>query len=306
MASIDLNLLRVFDVLHEERSVTRTASRLGVTQSAVSHALRRLREVMDDPLFVRGPAGLQPTARASQIAPDVQRSLANLHAVFSRPLFEPGTSARRFNLAASSYFCAMLVPRLIARARAVAPLVTFRIWSPGADLPERLDQGLIDLAFTGPERRLSRIRSAPLFDDEVVWVARADNALAGRPVTPAEVLAAPLVTIRSLSELVLPPSLDPRGRAHGERRKHGTAEDPAAIIVYDAATALGVVALSDAVAQIPRRIVSASTLPNRIAILQLDEPPRPVSLQMRWHAKADNDPGLKWLRELVAETQPAW
>ena len=84
MVELDLNLLRVFDTLFEMRSVTRAAGKLGLTQSAVSHALRRLRDALDDPVFVRAPGGLQPTARAIEIAPGVREGLAQLRGALNR------------------------------------------------------------------------------------------------------------------------------------------------------------------------------------------------------------------------------
>ena len=126
MIEIDLNLLRVFDTLIEVRSVTRAAGKLGLTQSAVSHALARLRNALDDPLFVRAPGGLQPTARALEIAPGVREGLAQLRGALSPTEFDPATASRTFTLAAGSYFCVLLVPELIARVRAAAPDVVLR------------------------------------------------------------------------------------------------------------------------------------------------------------------------------------
>src|ERR1700761_1266423 len=113
---LDLNLLRLFDILMEVRSVGRAADRLGLTQSAVSHALGRLRAQVGDPLFVRGRGGLRPTARASEIAPAIRDGLARLRDAFSTPSFAPATATRVFTIGASSYFCATLLPLVIERA----------------------------------------------------------------------------------------------------------------------------------------------------------------------------------------------
>src|SRR5260221_569745 len=92
----DLNLLRVFDVLLEERSVTRTGARLGLTQSAVSHALNRLRYMLGDELFARGPGGMQPTPRAVEMGPQVHAALNQLQAALAPSDFDPATSEPRF------------------------------------------------------------------------------------------------------------------------------------------------------------------------------------------------------------------
>src|SRR6516162_11754250 len=94
--ALDLNLLRVFDALIEERSVTRAGARLGLTQSAVSHALNRLRYVLEDDLFVRGPAGMQPTPRAVEMGPQVHAALNQLQAALALLDFHALTTERRF------------------------------------------------------------------------------------------------------------------------------------------------------------------------------------------------------------------
>src|SRR5690242_11979725 len=100
---IDLNLLRIFDVLLEERSVTRAGSRLGLSQSAVSHALNRLRHSLGDELFARGPSGMEPTPRALQMGPQVRAAIAQLQSALLPHDFDPAVSEGRFNLVAGAY-----------------------------------------------------------------------------------------------------------------------------------------------------------------------------------------------------------
>src|SRR6266481_3852912 len=115
MMDIDLNLLRIFDILYDERNVTRAAARLFLTQSAVSHALARLREVLGDPLFIRIPSGLQPTERAHQLAPRLRAALADIRSVVvAAPTFDPAKTRQRFVISAGPYFCMLVVPNLIA------------------------------------------------------------------------------------------------------------------------------------------------------------------------------------------------
>src|ERR1700760_1450770 len=119
--NLDLNLLRVFDVLLDERSVTRTGARLGLTQSAVSHALNRLRYVLGDELFVRGPAGMQATPRAGGVGPQVHAALNQLTAAIAPSDFDPATSERRFAVVAGAYASAILTPPLAGRLAEAAP-----------------------------------------------------------------------------------------------------------------------------------------------------------------------------------------
>ena len=116
-ATLDLNLLRVFDAIMDERSTTRAGERLGVTQSAVSHALARLRDLLGDELFIRTPAGMEPTPRARGLAPRLRDGLLQLHAALAEEVFDPASSARRFTLLVNPYACAVLLPAVLARLR---------------------------------------------------------------------------------------------------------------------------------------------------------------------------------------------
>src|SRR3546814_444671 len=195
MSEIDLNLLRVFDTLFELGNVTKAGARLGLTQSAVSHALGRLRQSIGDPLFVRAPGGLQPTARAIEIAPGVRVGLSQLRTALSPSAFDPGTADRRFTIAAGSYFCALFIPGLLARARQIAPNVSFRIQPLGGDLLVDLDEGAIDLALGAFTKIPRRLWLEALFQEELVWIAAAGSPLAGRRLRQADLTGQPRVLI---------------------------------------------------------------------------------------------------------------
>ena len=145
-SNLDLNLLRIFDALLEERSVTRAGERLGLTQSAVSHALGRLRHLLGDPLFTRKSGGVEPTPRALEIGPALHAALRQLEEALSPTVFDPLTAERRFTLAAGPYACTILVPALVERLHQAAPKVELLIEAYGLDYHERLDAGRIDAA----------------------------------------------------------------------------------------------------------------------------------------------------------------
>ena len=117
----DLNLLTVFDAVMQERNLTRAGRLLGLTQPAVSHALARLRVLMKDELFVRGPEGMVPTVRANQIAGPIHEALAALEMALQPQTSEPGDIATEFNLALSSYMVFNMAHCLVTRIRAGAP-----------------------------------------------------------------------------------------------------------------------------------------------------------------------------------------
>jgi len=306
MVEIDLNLLRVFDTLFEMRSVTRAAGKLGLTQSAVSHALRRLRDALDDPVFVRAPGGLQPTARAIEIAPGVREGLAQLRGALSPTEFVPETASRRFTVAAGSYFCTLLVPDLIARVRAAAPDVTLRIVAPGPDLLSELDESTVDLALGAFTRIPSRLSSETLYREELVWVAAADNPIAAQPFDHGAFAAAPRLTISATRPFETLRAAVPEGglgrkviTETGEAEPLPLGDDAA--IVYDGQTAIAIVGRTDMIALVPRRFAERDRAGKGIAMLDADGESGGIDLQMLWHGKVDDDAGLAWLRGVIRE-----
>src|ERR1700761_2419632 len=120
-STFDLNLLRVFDAVMEERSVLRASQKVCLSQSAVSHSLARLREMLDDELFIRTAAGMQPTGRALAMAGMVSDALKTLEAAIELPEFDPATSTRTFTLAANDFTTMVVAPSLMHVFRTEAP-----------------------------------------------------------------------------------------------------------------------------------------------------------------------------------------
>ncbi|WNO54497.1 LysR family transcriptional regulator [Stakelama saccharophila] len=301
MIETDLNLLRVFDTLYEERSVTRASERLGLTQSAVSHALRRLRDMLDDPLFVRAARGLQPTPRAIEIAPGVRTGLDQLRSALAPSQFDPAIAERGFTLAAGSYFCALLVPKLVARTRVTAPGISFRIVPQGAQLLSELDESVVDLALGAFSRVPPRLTAQPLYREELVWIAAAGHPLSAGPVSTEALEAQPRLRIAPARPFEALRSAGPQG----DLERHAIAESDAAgrtpaATVYDALTAIATVARTDQIALVPERFVRDR---GHEAIAVLDAPGQAhgIELSMLWHSKFDADAGLTWLRETIVD-----
>jgi DNA-binding transcriptional LysR family regulator len=306
MVEIDLNLLRVFDTLYELRSVTRAASRLGLTQSAVSHALRRLRSAIDDPLFVRAPGGLQPTARAVEIAPGVREGLVQLRGALSPTVFDPATDERRFTIAAGAYFCVLLVPLLMSRVRKAAPNVALRIVPMETELLSELDEGTVDLALGAFARIPPRLAVEALYREELVWIAAADNPIARAPFDRDRLAAEPRLTItvgrpfEALRAAVAEGVLERKVIAEtGEIAAQDGGEGSAA--VYDALTAIAIVGQTDLVALVPRRFAERDPARKGFVVLDAPDDDSGIDLMMLWHGKFDEDAGLAWLRGVIRE-----
>jgi DNA-binding transcriptional LysR family regulator len=305
MLKQDLNLLAIFDALYEVRSVTQTARRLNLTQSAVSHALRRLRQAVDDPLFVRTGGALQPTVRARAMAGPIRDGLARLREATLPTPFDPQLSPRTFTVAASSYFCALLIPDLIAAARAQAPGVRIRTVPLYADLLARLDEGAVDLALGAFSRLPAHLVLEPLFREELVWIAAGDNPVVEARPGHAELLAMPHLALDSIRTFA-PPRPYSEGSAWESAlpaeqtvppELHGSELTPA--IVYDTLTAIAVVAGTDLVASVPRRLALSEQARHGIAIIETGEAGPGVDLVMISRARSFPDGGHDWLRSQV-------
>ncbi len=303
MANIDLNLLRVFDALYELSSVTRAAERLGLTQSAISHALGRLRYAIGDPLFVRHAGGLQPTARAIEIAPGIREGLQQLRGALSPSPFDPATDSRRFRINAGVYFCALLIPPLAARLRAHAPNVSLAISAPGPDLLASLDNGSIDIALGAFGRAPQRLMRQPLYREQMVWIARRDNPVVGAPEMLSSLPAEQRLEVavgrpypghgvysweNGLERLVIA-APRPGMPAAGD-----DLTEPSS--VHDALTAIATVAATDLVALVPRQLALNSAMSQRIAIIETIAAPNEIEMAMLWHGRLAGDIGLGWLR----------
>jgi len=309
--ALDLNLLRVFDALAEEGSVTRAGARLGLTQSAVSHALGRLRYALQDELFVRGPDGMRPTARAQEIAPRLRQGLHQLQLALAPTAFVPSEASRRFTIAASGYICTVLMPQVVAELRRAAPGVELRLQTPGEALGDDLQTGRTDLAIGGFGRADPRFDREILFYEATVWVMRADHPAAAVEQQTVQSLAA-IAHVRvataeeehavdgrvsegGLERRVI---LDDRG-AFDEALAASRWRRSTGVTVQDAHSALAIVSQSDMTALVPRRMARAFAAQYD---LKLFEPPysaEPMPLEALWRRDLSDSPSLDWLRGLL-------
>ncbi len=303
MFNLDLNLLRTFDALIEHRSVTRAAAHLGVTQSAVSHALARLRTVLDDQLFIREQNGLQPTARAEEMAGGVRRGLLQFQDALARTAFDPASAERHFTIAAGSYFCTLLIPALIARVRQEAPGISLRLVPVTEMLVPLLDQGAIDLAFGASFEAPVRLVVEPLYEEQMVWIASRGNPIADKWASADVIEKAGIKTIPSRPFETVGKIGDRSSTFY--QADHGDWEIAmprrGSITVCDSLTAVALVTRTDMVACVPRKIAALAI--SQGGVVALDHAPGEESheIAMIWHAKQRSDPGMSWLRDKIRE-----
>ncbi|HEX7856124.1 MAG TPA: LysR family transcriptional regulator [Sphingobium sp.] len=304
MIDLDLNLLRVFDALHELRSVTRAASRLGLTQSAISHALGRLRIAIGDPLFYRGPGGLQATARALEIAPGVREGLAQLRGALTPSLFDPRLSDRHFTISTGSYFCAMLIPDLIARVRTVAPQVRITVVTPSTELLPTLDDGTVDMALGVFGKVPPRLLYEPLFREKLVWIAAHDNPLLDQPDHVERIARAPRLEITAGRPSAGQGSFVVAGGLEWRIATDGGSSRDRVVGIYDAVAAARLVAQTDLVARVPRQFALRAAVPGRLTIIDPASAGEGLNMGMVTHRRLGSDAGLTWLRALILAILP--
>jgi DNA-binding transcriptional LysR family regulator len=177
IASVDLNLLVVFDALVAEGHATRAAERIGLTQPAVSHSLNRLRALFGDPLFVRSPRGMLPTPLAKDIAPGVRSILEQVEGVLlGGRAFDPTESTRQFVVGLSDYAAFVLLPRLTARLGREAPGVSLvvRNTSRSVGLP-MLDDGAVELIAGNFPEPPTHMREELLYEEDFICAGRSDH-----------------------------------------------------------------------------------------------------------------------------------
>lgn len=301
--NLDLNLLRVFDVLLQERNATRAGSRLGLSQSAVSHALGRLRYALNDELFVRDPRGLKPTPRALEIGPLVHSALVQLQAAFAPPTFDPATTERRFALMAGSYGCAVLAPRLVELMAQAAPRAELAIVEFGLNLVDQLDARQVDFILGARIPAPPRVAQETLLRETLAWTVRAENPLPEGEVTLEELVSVPHVVVaRSQTEVA--PGVELRGswedrsafeimlKAHGLTRRIG-------VTTPDSYSAVSVIRQSNMAGLLPRRIAAMTV---RSGLLRVIEPPYETpttELVLLYLSERMSDPALMWMRDLL-------
>jgi DNA-binding transcriptional LysR family regulator len=191
LRSIDLNLLIALEALLRERHVTRAADRIGLSQPAMSNALGRLRHIFNDELLVRTASGMQPTPRAEELLEHTQQLLRQIERVFeSDESFDPTKSNRKFAVRMSDLLSLLILPALLDRTSAVAPMVGIDVLHlPPSRTVDALEKDEIDVAVSMGLDHLNSISSEVLFRDNMVCVMRKSHPLAKKPLTIEAFLA---------------------------------------------------------------------------------------------------------------------
>ena len=291
VADLDLNLLRVFDAVLQQRSVTAAAARLGLTQPAVSNALARLRALFGDALFVRTPAGMEATPLARGVAEPVRQALALLDSALAHgPGFDPGSATRALRFYMSDLGQIEFLPPLIERAQRAAPGVRLEaVALEVEDIADALASGALDLAVGFLPGLGPPVRRRALFRDPYRCLMRADHPI--RTLTKRKFLGAShaLVTYRG-GHRVVEEALERAGLARriALRLPHFTVVPM-------------VLERTDLICTLPARV--ARVFERRGKLKSLPPPvPIPVAdVAVHWHERFETDQGNRWLREQIVQ-----
>ncbi|MAG31866.1 MAG: LysR family transcriptional regulator [Deltaproteobacteria bacterium] len=294
LGALDLNLLVALDALFSEEEVGRAAQKIGVSASAMSHTLRRLRTFFDDPLLVKGKGKMQRTPKAEALAAPLHKALLELQRAISSDVeFDAASSSQQFNIATNDYGDLILLPPLLSIVTIEAAQIGLNAKSfdpRGPHLP--LETGLIDLAIAHPLKQAAGIVQQTLFEDDFCCAVRRDHPSVGSRLD--------LDSYMALPHLRLAPRGEPSGpvdralaRLELERR--------VALGITNFSSAPMIVAESDLVLTAPRRCIEEWA---RLLPLDIYEPPfavPPFSIAMIWHERFRHHPAHRWLREKVVQ-----
>jgi DNA-binding transcriptional LysR family regulator len=295
LSSIDLNLLVTLDAVLNERSVSRAAVKLHVTQSAVSHALRRLREIFGDPLLTRKGSGMIPTQKGCSLQEPTRTLLAQARSILNQSqAFDASTSSRTFRLSMSDAMSVEALPLILQQLRRHAPGIDLAISTSGPRQScEWVGADEVDLAIGVYPRLLPGLLSRELYRDTLVCVADRNNKrLKNGRLDLKAYMESPHVTVAPNSDTGI--QLDEIMDAMGMQRR-------IAVVVPHYLSVPGLIQGTDIVAHTRRRLLSVFRNTADLAVFPppVEVPVPELRFLQVWHVRHDRDVAHRWLRDLV-------
>src|SRR4051812_2307586 len=286
---LDLNLLRLFDAVYRTRNVSRAAELLDLTQPAASQGLTRLRTLVQDPLFMRGAGGVQPTPKAQRLAEPVRQALATLEQALAETAgFEPAQASRSFDIHMSDIGESRFLPQLMVTLREQAPGVQIETRPlPREQITEALDAGRIDFAF-GFLPMVKDTQRLQLLKDRYVVLLRAGHPFARKRRTGKALLEA----LRELEFVGV--------RSHADTLRivqQLRLESRLRLVTEHFMVLPAIVAATDLAAVMPRNI--ARGFEGGYAIVEPEFPQRDFVVSLHWSKRFESDPGNRWLRAVI-------
>jgi DNA-binding transcriptional LysR family regulator len=295
LRSVDLNLLPIFEATYEERSLSKAAQRLAMTQPAMSRAMSRLRHVFKDDLFIRHSKGVSPTPAADDLYERLRGALGCVReAVVDSRGFDPASSTRRFRVAIPHPLGPLIGLRVRERLAAAAPNVTveFNTRSLPVDLGRQLRDGTVDAAIGWGGRREPHLRSAKLFDERLVAMARIGHPLEGR--------ALPLKSLATQGFVMLNPRSDATVEMEGIQQWKRLGIRPA-LEVSELLEVLLVVSSSDLLGIFPESLAGIARKFFDVKALTVKQGTKVFPVRLIWHERRESDRAHLFLRQHLAD-----
>ena len=294
ISGMDLNLLLVFDTLMTERNATRAAERLGLTQPAVSHALGRLRALLDDPLFVRTPGGMTPTPAAEALALDIRPALRRIEsALGNHEEFFPATSSRQFVIGLSDYASVVLLPSLLEALKKEAPSVSLIVKSTGHEKGLRqLEEGEVALLVGNFPPPPPHMEEQLLYRDGFVCAARVNHPAFRKTLTLKRYVSMEHVQVSTRGE--------PHGAVDAVLDASGVARKVVITVGHFLIAPL-LLQSTDLLATEPCRLLTPLAKQFNLA---LKTPPfsiPPFNVTQIWHSRHTADAAHVWLRKMIVK-----
>ncbi|MBX7454342.1 LysR family transcriptional regulator [Mycolicibacterium sp. 3033] len=302
LAGVDLNLLVVLHAVLEERSATRAAARLHLTQPAVSNALARLRVLLDDPLVVRTGRGVTPTPVALALQPRVDEALRLVHEIVSGlDTFDLSTTTREWVIAFADLYGPLLLPGLDRRLHQQAPYARVQVQAlDRISVADALASGEIDVYLGIPTTTPAAWRSEPAFTDDMVGVIAADHPDAAARMTLERFVDLPHANVRISAG---------RGREVDDALARIGRTRRVRFTVAHYSSLFPVVENGHCIAVAPRRLAQHHARASAIRLFEIPLTLPTYDVRVYWHPRVDNDPGITAFRRILrdvlrAESEP--
>ena len=289
--NVDLNLLVALDALLAERSVSRAALRLHLSQPAASALLARLRELFGDPLLLRSARGMLPTPRALELLGPVRQVLDEIDAIVQpRAAFDPASAAQTFTLSASDYVEYALLPKLVDYLEQKAPGVRLEVRPLDLQsVAKQMESGEVDLCVTGLQNAPAGLHVQPLYTERIVSVVRRKHPGVGAELTLDQFCSLEHIQV-SVRGSGISARVDEALKALGRKRRARLAV-PHFLLVPE------IVARSDLISNLPERL--ARGYANKLRIF---DPPLDIesfTVGEIWHERNQRVPAQQWLRDVL-------
>lgn len=288
--NLDLNLLRVFDTLMDEKNVSRAAEKLSVSQPAVSGMMTRLRHSLNDQLFTRSQHGIVPTIRAQELSDPIKKLLRELDTILEPTQFIPQQAELTLSIAATDYSLRAIVEPFLITLRQQAPKIKVSVrWIDEDALLEQMERGIVDLALTTPEASPADLRAKTLFDETYVCVLRNEHPVLENDKLTIEQFCSIEHAIVSYVAGAFEGTTDTVLHSLGKQRRVG-------LSVPSFLSLANILKTSDLCAVVPKRLIKNV---HGLTTVKLPFEVPGFTKIMAWHERTHDSEAHRWIRDVL-------